>query len=62
MFDYFSVHRDAWEEYNRTVKDKGFSYGVQKERLLVKISADANHFDIDAIGAGIMYFTKCEFI
>ena len=60
MFDYFSVHRDAWEEYNRTVKDKGFSYGVQKERLLVKISVKATHYDIDAIGAGIMYFLEYD--
>ncbi len=54
MMDYFRTHNDAWTYYNKTVRDKGFTHGVPKERLLVKMGAGATQYDTDIVAAGIM--------
>ncbi len=54
MMDYFQAHRSAWEEYNKTIRDKGFTYGVQKERLLIKMKEGATQFETDIVGSGVM--------
>jgi len=58
MEDYFKMHKDAWEVYNKTIRDKGFSYGVPKERLLIKMSKDSSPYDIEMVQSGIMNFIK----
>lgn len=55
MFEYFSRHPYAWEQYNKTARDKGFSHGVPKERLLVKMKDDATPYEIEIVATGIAY-------
>jgi len=53
MMEYFQRHPEFWEEYNRTVRDRGFSHGIQKERLLVRLKPDATRYEIDMVASGL---------
>ena len=55
MIDYFKMHPDAWKIYNKTIGSKGLTYGVHKERVLIKMSPSASVYDVDIVSAGIMY-------
>lgn len=55
MFEYYKRHPHAWEQYNKTVLGKGFSYGVPKERLLIKMKPSATKYDIEIITTGLVY-------
>ena len=55
MTEYFQRHPDLWEEYNRTIRDRGFSYGIQKERLLVRLKPDATRYEIDMVASGLTF-------
>ena len=54
MMDYFRRNPNAWGQYNKTIRDKGFSYGVPKERLLITIDPSASIFDMEILSMGLM--------
>lgn len=51
--DFFQRHQELWEEYNKTVRDRGYTYGIQKERLLVKMKPDTSMYDLDIVSTGL---------
>ena len=54
MRDYFEIDQESWEIYNKTTKDKNFTYGVPKERLLIQLDPLASDNDIGLIIVGLM--------
>ena len=54
MMDFFKLNHWSWERYNNTIRDKNFTYGVPKERLLIKLDESATSEDIEVITIGLM--------
>jgi len=54
MIEHFKNHYSDWLKYNETIRDKGYSYGIPKERLLVSVYSSASKYDIELISLGLM--------
>lgn len=55
MMDYFKQNPWNWRTYNQTIRDKNFSHGVQKERLLIQLAPSATKEDIEVVTIGLMF-------
>ncbi len=53
MFDHFKAHPDSWLQYNKTMKDKGYSYGIPKGWLMVTLKKGTSAFERNIVIDGL---------
>ena len=54
MIEHFKRHEAEWRKYNETIRDKNYSHGIPKERLLVSVDSSASKYDMELIVMGLM--------